>query len=266
MTRPVEITFRNIRGSASLEDEVRARVAWLERFHPNLVGCRVLLEVPHRHQAHGQHVRVRIELSLPGVDAVVNHEPTLHGHAKDVEHEAHRKDTSIDQAHTIARVAIHDAFDAARRRLADLARRQRGAVKTHVIPEGRSAEAYASDMTARVYRAILDRAAVALGAGRSVIVDAVCARPSDRAAVEAVAESASVPFTGIWLDAPGEVLMARTEQRGPDASDADADVVRLQVAEDAGVIRWRRLDASSSPASVLAQARQLEQPPDGSAL
>lgn len=47
MTKPVQITFRNMRTSASLEDHVRARVAWLERFHPDLVGCRVLLEVPH---------------------------------------------------------------------------------------------------------------------------------------------------------------------------------------------------------------------------
>ena len=124
MTKPVQITFRNMRASASLEDQVRARVAWLERFHPDLVGCRVLLEVPHRHHEHGQHVRVRIELSLPGENAVVNHEPTLHGHAKDVQEEAHHKDTDIELAHKLAPVAIHDAFDAARRRLEDSARRR----------------------------------------------------------------------------------------------------------------------------------------------
>ena len=137
MTRPVQITFRNMRASASLEDEVRARVAWLERFHPNLVGCHVLLEVPHRHHAHGQHVRVRIGLSLPGEDVVVSHEPTLHGRSKDVKEEAHHKDTDIDPAHTLALVAIHDAFDAARRRLEDCARRQRGDVKTHPVPDRR---------------------------------------------------------------------------------------------------------------------------------
>ena len=135
MTRPVQITFRNMRASASLEDDVRARVAWLERFYPNLVGCHVLLEVPHRHHEHGQHVCVRIELSLPGEDVVVSHEPTLHGRSKDEQEEAHHKDTDIDPAHTLALVAIHDAFDAARRRLEDGARRQRGAVKTHPVPD-----------------------------------------------------------------------------------------------------------------------------------
>ncbi len=135
MMKPVQITFRNMRASASLEDEVRARVAWLERFYPDLVGCRVLLELPHRHHEHGQHVRVRIELSLPGEDVVVSHEPTLHGRSKDVQEEAHHKDTDIDPAHKLALVAIHDAFDAARRRLEDFARRQRGAVKTHPVPD-----------------------------------------------------------------------------------------------------------------------------------
>lgn len=118
-------------------------------------------------------------------------------------------------------------------------------------------DAYTQDMTARVYRTLIDRAAVALRGGRPVVVDAVCARPSDRAAVEAVAESASVPFVGIWLDAPRDVLVARTERRGPDASDADAGIVRLQLAEDPGAIRWPRLDASPSAASVLEQAQAL---------
>ena len=124
MTKPVQITFRNMRASAALEDHVRARVEWLERFHPDLVGCHVLLEVPHRHHAHGQHVRVHIEMSLPGGHAVVNHEPTLHGHAKDVQAEAHHKETDIELAHKLAQVVIREAFEAARRRLDDAARRR----------------------------------------------------------------------------------------------------------------------------------------------
>ena len=118
-------------------------------------------------------------------------------------------------------------------------------------------DAYTQEMTARVYRALIERAAVALRAGRPVIVDAVCARPSDRAALEAAATSASVPFVGIWLDAPRDLLIARAEGRGPDASDADAGVIRRQLAEDPGVIRWPRLDASLSATSVLKQAQAL---------
>ena len=124
MTRPVQITFRNMPTSAALEDDVRARVAWLERFHRDIVACRVFLEVPHRHHVHGQHLRVRIELSLPGESTVVNHEPSLHGHAKDVQEEAHHKHTDVDPGHKRAKVAIRDAFDAARRRLEDSTRRR----------------------------------------------------------------------------------------------------------------------------------------------
>ena len=124
MDKPVQITFRNMQTSPSLEDHVRTRVAWLERFHPDLISCHVLLEVPHRHHAHGQHVHVRIEMSLPGESAVVNHDPTLHGHARDVQKKAHHKDTDVDAAHKLAPVAIRDAFATARRQLEASARRR----------------------------------------------------------------------------------------------------------------------------------------------
>jgi aminoglycoside phosphotransferase family enzyme/predicted kinase len=117
--------------------------------------------------------------------------------------------------------------------------------------------AYTSAMTARVYRTLMEQAALAIRAGHSVVMDAVFARPSDREAAEAVAVSASVPFAGIWLEAPADVLIARTERRGPDASDADTTVVRLQLAEDPGVIRWQRLDASPSVDAVLERAQAL---------
>ena len=75
-------------------------------------------------------MRVHIELSLPGENIVVNREPTLHGRSKDEQEEAHHKGTDIDPAHTLALVAIHNAFDTARRRLEEGVRRQRGSVKT----------------------------------------------------------------------------------------------------------------------------------------
>jgi predicted kinase len=90
-----------------------------------------------------------------------------------------------------------------------------------------------------------------LRGGHSVIVDAVHASAEDRQAIEHVAAAASAPFIGLWLEAPAPVLIARTEQRRNDASDADANVVRMQRARDTGHIAWRRVDASRSAASVL---------------
>src|SRR5262245_51506987 len=63
-------------------------------------------------------------------------------------------------------------------------------------------EGYSAPMSERVYGVLADRAAVLLRGGHSVIVDAVYARPDDRAAIERVAAAASVPFVGLWLDAP----------------------------------------------------------------
>ena len=131
MIRPVQITFRNMQPREALEEGIRARAAWLETFYPDIVGCKVLLEVPHRHREHGQHVRIRIELSLPGEDVIVSHEPTLHASLKDVEDQAHHKDDDIEAVHKHALVAVHQAFDAPPRRLQDGTRRQRADVKTH---------------------------------------------------------------------------------------------------------------------------------------
>jgi cold shock CspA family protein len=78
---------------------------------------------------------VRIELTVPGGDPIViSHEPSLHGPAKDGEKEEHHKDTEIEGVHRYARVAIHQAFDVARRKLQDFAREQRGVVKAHEAP------------------------------------------------------------------------------------------------------------------------------------
>lgn len=125
-TRPVQISFRKMRAAPALEQEIRSRVAWLDSFHPAVVGCRVVLEVPHRHRRHGRRLHVRIELSLPGGDVVVDHQPALAAVARSATHKSHE----LDGRHKDASVAIHDAFVVARRRLEDAARRQRGDVKT----------------------------------------------------------------------------------------------------------------------------------------
>ena len=129
MTRPVQITFRNMGVSPALEQEIRLRAAWLETFYPDLVGCRVWLEIPHRHRKRGRPLHVRIELSLPGEDVIVNHEPTVRATARPET----RKGEELDSRHKDALVALHEAFDVARRRVEDVARRQRGDIKTSAV-------------------------------------------------------------------------------------------------------------------------------------
>jgi hypothetical protein len=128
---PAQITFRGLSHSDALEADVRERVAWLEQFYAGIVRCRVLVELPHRHHQDGRHFHIRVELTVPGgAPIVVSHEPSLHGRLKDVEETAHHKGMEIENVHRYAAVAVREAFDAARRRLEDFAREQRGAVKS----------------------------------------------------------------------------------------------------------------------------------------
>jgi hypothetical protein len=99
--------------SPPLEQKIRSRAAWLETFYPGIVGCRVLLEIPHRHRERGRPFHVRIELSLPGEDVIVSHQPTRHATARP----GPRKSEELDGRHKDALVALHEAFDVARRRI-----------------------------------------------------------------------------------------------------------------------------------------------------
>jgi hypothetical protein len=107
----------------ALEEEALARSRWLETFCPDIIGCRVLFEVPHRHRAAGRPVHIRIELSVPGDDIVVRHRPKQPLVVRDLAPEIRTEAPPMPHKDIIA--AIHDAFDVARRRLEDRLRRQR---------------------------------------------------------------------------------------------------------------------------------------------
>jgi aminoglycoside phosphotransferase family enzyme/predicted kinase len=111
-------------------------------------------------------------------------------------------------------------------------------------------EGYEPEVSRRVYTMLADSSAAVIRLGHTVIVDAVFARPADRDALEQVAARASVPFAGLWLDAPESTLIARAERRGLDPSDADAHVIRAQLTHGTGTIRWSRIPASG-PADVV---------------
>lgn len=138
--------------------------------------------------------------------------------------------------------ALHLRSDTIRKRLA-------GVAPTDRLPP----QAYTPQATAQVYRTLLDDAAAALAAGRSVIADAVFSKPAERAAIEQAA--GDHPFLGLWLDLPLARRQQRIEKRVGDASDATPAVAAAQEAYDLGDIGWPRLDADLGQAMVLAQAR-----------
>lgn len=116
--------------------------------------------------------------------------------------------------------------------------------------------AYASEVTKRVYRALHEQATVSLAAGYTTIIDATFLRQDDRRRIAACANLARLPFIGIWLEAPSDVLMARIGNRGKDASDADMEVLKQQLKMDPGPIEWTRINAVHCLNNIVAEARR----------
>ncbi|MDO9430903.1 MAG: AAA family ATPase [Phenylobacterium sp.] len=115
------------------------------------------------------------------------------------------------------------------------------------------ASVYSPAFYTQVYDALLSEARTLLAAGRAVVVDATFIQPDLRARIEDLAAQVGVPFHGVWLEAPPEVLAGRIEGREGDASDATAATLRMQLERDVGSIDWVRVDASG-PAQDAAEA------------
>ncbi|MEI4233691.1 bifunctional aminoglycoside phosphotransferase/ATP-binding protein [Roseovarius sp. D22-M7] len=123
--------------------------------------------------------------------------------------------------------------------------------------EALPSEAYAPEVSARVYADIAQRAEGLLADGVTVIADAVHDRAEDRARIEAAARAVGVPFDGVWLRADPDELRARIETRDPGASDADADVLAGQLARAPASTGWHTVsttgDIDESRDAVLAR-------------
>lgn len=116
MQLPLQIVFRNLDASEAVEERIRARAEELDQFFDRIMGCRVTVEAANRGQLKGRLYNVRVDLTVPGNEIVVN------------------RNGPKDHSHEDIYVAVRDAFDAARRRLEDHTRRRRGETKTHAEP------------------------------------------------------------------------------------------------------------------------------------
>lgn len=137
MRLPVQITWRDMAPSTAVGTKIREEAAKLEEFYDHITSCRVTIEIPRRYQNGEYQFHIRIDLTIPGAEIVVNHEPTLHSSLRRTESEAHAKGQELSAPHKDVYVAIRDAFKVARRKLQEYSHRRNGAVKHH--------EAYAQE-------------------------------------------------------------------------------------------------------------------------
>jgi len=101
MRNPVEITLRGVSRSGALERFVGEQARALERKCELIQTCNVMVEALHRTKQQGAQFAVRLNITLPGTEVVVNRE-----HGEDVY------------------IALRDAFEAAGLQLKDHVRRQ----------------------------------------------------------------------------------------------------------------------------------------------
>ena len=140
MEIPLQITFRNMPRSEAIEDNIREKASKLDSFYDRIMSCRVVVEASHRQHRKGKAYEVRIDLTLPGGELVINRSPKRLKAAKSSP--AEQPETKLMESHEPSKhgahadvyVAIRDAFNAAGRKLQDYARRQSGAVKLHEEP------------------------------------------------------------------------------------------------------------------------------------
>lgn len=105
---PLQIAFHGFGRSDAVEAVVREKAQHLDRFSTDIMSCRVAVDLLQKHRHHGRPFGVRIDLTLPGRELVVNR----------VENED-------------VYVALRDAFDDMKRQLEDTVRQRRGLEKLH---------------------------------------------------------------------------------------------------------------------------------------
>mgnify|MGYP001068701552 CR=1 FL=1 len=118
--------------------------------------------------------------------------------------------------------------------------------------------AYSAEVSAGVYADMAVRAGAIIAGGGVVIVNAVFDRAQERERMETLARRLGLPFHGLWLDAPADVLHQRVAQRSSSASDATVAVLGQQLRRSPGIpLSWQRLDAARNPDCIVAEVLSL---------
>ncbi len=111
MSPRLQITARDFELKDWIKDEITRKAEKLDEYYSRIIRCRVVIEIPHHHRREGILYNVRIDMTVPGRELVVEREPNQDFNA-----------------------AIRDSFDTAYRILEEYSQKQRGEVKLHEGP------------------------------------------------------------------------------------------------------------------------------------
>jgi ribosome-associated translation inhibitor RaiA/cold shock CspA family protein len=115
MEKALQITFKQLESSEALERLIRDRVERLEQFHQNIIGCRVVVEAPHRATDSAKTpLGITVEVTVPGRSPIIG---------RDVDD---RRDSKHDHGAVVTR-----AFEAVERQLKEAVELRSGDVKRH---------------------------------------------------------------------------------------------------------------------------------------
>ncbi|WP_437874882.1 HPF/RaiA family ribosome-associated protein [Sorangium sp. So ce513] len=106
----LELTFRHINKSPSLEELIREQANKIQRFNDHINSCAVVIERDHASLGTGGEYRVRVDLHVAGKQEIVSEERA---------------------ARNLLATAVRDVFHRAGRQLKKLASEQRSEVKAH---------------------------------------------------------------------------------------------------------------------------------------
>jgi len=108
MKVPLQITMRNMKHSPAVKERIKEKADKLNQFSDKIISCQVVIEQEQSHRQNGAVHTVRLHLTIPGKDLIVNrnHEENLY-------------------------LAITQAFDDMVRQLEETSRIMQGDIKHH---------------------------------------------------------------------------------------------------------------------------------------
>lgn len=113
MSSLLQVEFQNTPPIEMVEFRIRRELAELEKFYSPLVSCRVQVELP-EHERRGSITKVRIDFGVPAQDLAMPPEVRA---VTGTEH------LQVAAEHQDAVMAVHAAFNLARRRLEEFTRK-----------------------------------------------------------------------------------------------------------------------------------------------